>query len=110
MISKELLGDVLEVECTAVDKILGDVVGFSIDGIDVGRINAFELASKTKEYFLNYGNGYCIMSFIDFDGTWFANVSGSVFKKGFQGTSEYEVIFKASNWIIETEDNLDGSN
>jgi hypothetical protein len=48
------------------------------------------------------------MSFIDFDGTWFANVSGSVFKKGFQATSEYEAIFKACDWIIETERGKDG--
>ena len=65
--------------------------------------NLNEFASKCKETMLNYGNGYCIMSFIDFDGTWFANVSGSEFKKGFQATSEAEVIFKACDWIIETE-------
>ena len=63
-----------------------------------------DLANMCKVHFLNYGSGYCIMSFIDFDGTWFANISGSVFKKSFQGQSEHEAVFKASQWIMDLED------
>ncbi len=69
--------------------------------------NLSELASKCKETFIHYGNdgrGYCIMSFLDFDGTWFANVSGCIYKQSFQGESEHEVVFKSSNWIMEIED------
>jgi len=80
-----------------VDFVVEDIEGF----------NDFEIASALKEYFLNYGNGYCIMSFIDFDGTWFANVSGSVFEKGFQGASEPEAVYKACEWIIEHEASLE---
>jgi hypothetical protein len=67
------------------------------------EINLYELANKCKEYFsLNTSN--CIMSFLDFDGTWFANVSGTIFEKGFQGTSEPEVIFKACEYILKKQD------
>ena len=48
-----------------------------------------------------------VSTFIDFDGTWFANISGSVFKKSFQSDYEYNVVFKASQWIIDLEDDFD---
>jgi len=85
----------------------GRFVSYSIwfeDNLEFWAVDENALANSVKEFFIRYGNGYCIMSFIDFDGTWFANVSGSVFKKGFQGTNESEVIFKAAEWIIDLED------
>ena len=66
-----------------------------------------EVANKCKSTFIYYGNGYCINSFIDFDGTWFSNVSGNIYKQSFQGESEHEVVFKASQWCIEIEDEND---
>ena len=62
-----------------------------------------EVANLCKSTFINYGSGYCIMSFIDFDGTWIANISGNIFKKSFQGESEQEVVINAGQWIIDLE-------
>ena len=63
-----------------------------------------EVANKCKSTFLYYGNGYCINSFIDFSSVWFGQVSGNIHKQSFQGQSEYEVVFKASQWCIEIEE------
>ena len=66
------------------------------------------LAKEVKEIMIGYGSGYCIMSFIDFDGTWFANVSGvASHKKGFSAQNEYDAVFKAAEWIIDLEDGFD---
>ena len=69
--------------------------------------NLNELASMCKQIFIHYGKGYCLMSFIDFDGTWFANVSGNIHMKSFQGESEHEVVFKAAQWCIDIENQND---
>ena len=96
---------VLAFEVTQID-INGQVALVEFNDIQL-RYNLNDLASFCKETFIHYGNdgrGYCIMSFLDFDGTWFANVSGSIYKQSFQGESEHEAIFKAANWIMEIED------
>lgn len=74
------------------------------EGFTQEAVPLHQFASQMKEYYLNYGRGYCIMSFIDFDGTWFANISGTIHKRSIQGQSEPEVIFKAGAWIQEQED------
>ena len=57
-------------------------------------------ASVLKTNFIDYTVS---SSFIDFDGTWFANISGSEYVESLQGTTEPEVIFKASVWICKLE-------
>jgi hypothetical protein len=73
------------------------------DGIIQQEFPLYEVASKLKYYFIHYGRGYCISSFIDFDGSWFANISGPIHKKSIIGESEPEVIFKAAEWIVNHE-------
>lgn len=85
----------------------GNFISYSIlfeENMEYWVLDENTLANSVKQYFLRYGVGYCIMSFIDFDGTWFANISGVIHKKSFQADSESEVIFKAAEWIIDLED------
>ena len=55
MISKELLSEVLYLDCNKVDKLLGNTLGFNIEGIDVGRINIYELMWACQIWALNLG-------------------------------------------------------
>jgi hypothetical protein len=60
-------------------------------------INIHEFGKKCKEWALD--EGFCLMSFIDFDGTWFCNIS--INSKSFIGTTEPEAIEKACLWVFE---------
>ncbi len=63
----------------------------------------YKLANKCKAWAIDAGNGYCIKSFMDFDGTWFANISGGVsLEQSFSSENEPEAIFKATDWVINT--------
>ena len=105
ILNKELLSLILDNKGAGADdniQITGDVIHYS-NITYMSKISSYELANKCKSTFIHYGKGYCISSFIDFDGTWFANISGAIFKQRFQGTSEPEVIFEAAQWIIDIE-------
>ena len=109
MITKELLNIVLNFRVDSIVIPKGKSTVWAMQYGENKRIvkekvsSFYELANICKSTFIYYGKGYCISSFIDFDGTWFANISGAIFKQRFQGTSEPEVIFKAAQWIIDIE-------
>ena len=87
--------------------IEGDFTKYSIghEGeVETWYKSESSLVHDCKKHFVDYGNSYCISSFIDFDGTWFANVTGFVFKQSFQGLSESEAVFKACEWCMVYEE------
>lgn len=105
MLSKELLQAVLGIEIKEIRSIENDMVYYTYieipDGCDIhGRINIYELMGKVKEWALD--NDCTIMSFIDFDGTSFANIFSLITqqKVSFQGEKEYDAVFKAGQLIL----------
>ena len=104
--SKELLSAVLGINCTFVDKLCGNQLGFKTDNKDFTHlINIYELAHKCKKW---ANKKY----FIDIDShsgcaRWGAeavshNGRPSVFyEQVFIGRTEPEAIFKACEWIME---------
>lgn len=65
------------------------------------------LVNICKSFFTHYRTGYCINSFMDFDGTWFAKVSGQIPKGSFSGETEAEAVFSACEWIMDYENSND---
>lgn len=105
MLNKELLQAVIGVGIKEIKSIENDMVFYTYmdipDGCDIhGRINIYELMGMVKEWGLE--NSCTIMSFIDFDGTAFANVFCLTDHKkvSFQGAKEYEAVFKAGQLIL----------
>ncbi len=116
MISKELLSAVLNTEVTSVDEVFGNTLGFSIKGVDIGRINVYELANKCKEWAINYGKGYYVWTGINHNSKWDVFVTKfnsfskfetvetqSIYNPLGGKETEPEAIFKACEWILEQE-------
>lgn len=109
MISKELLGSVTGRFIGSIKEIENGILYYTykecLDGCSIhGRINLCELMCEVKQWALD--RDCTIMSFIDFDGTAFANVFClSTHKKvSFNGELEYEAVFKAGELVfMETE-------
>ena len=112
MINTELLSLLIEAEVTEfkIHKLTdyGETITiFYIDSDDrvecTYETTTLEIANMCKRIFIHYGSGYRISSFIDFDGTWFSNISGNINEKSFQGRSEQEVVINASIWLLNLE-------
>ena len=106
MISKELLQQVVknltvkEIVSTDNNKIDNNIY-YNVEEIGILQaINIYELMGKVKEWALD--NDCTIMSFIDFDGTAFANIFSLITqqKVSFQGEKEYDAVFKAGQLIL----------
>ena len=54
-ISPELLSKVLDVDCDHIGETHGNTLGFNVGGVDVGRINIYELANRSKVWSLTLG-------------------------------------------------------
>lgn len=112
MISKELLGEVLNKEVSIWDKyeIKGNVLEIGIHLPSGGRfykeVNIYELAHKCKEW--AYENNYYIYSIFTFAGEGSAYITKdeniSKHLSSFSGDYEPEAIFKACQWILDNKE------
>lgn len=95
----------IDVSIETVDENFDIVVGLIIEPEYMRQISipVHQFFSMVKSMTLNYGKGYCISSFQDFGGTWFANISGRVDKRTEHGNSEPEAILNAWKWIENNE-------
>lgn len=84
--------------------MISEKLFLEINGDSADNINLYELMNKCKVWALSYRRGYCIKSFIDFDGSWFANISGTIIKHSEKATTEYDAVFNACEWIIDLEE------
>ena len=106
MITKKLLSKILGADVTFVDGIQNNTLGFSVCGVDFGRINIYELTHKAKKWASD--NGYELLSSSDGTvGVWtFAN-SGSwdipPDNEFYTKDDEFKSVSKACQWIMETE-------
>ena len=105
LISKELLGSITDRFIGTLKEIENGILYYTykecLGGCEIhGRINLCELMCEIKHWALD--RDCTIMSFIDFDGTAFANVFCLLnhTKVSFQGNLEYEAVFKAGEIVL----------
>ena len=103
MISKELLSVVLCSDCTKVDKLLGNTLGFCVANADVGRINIYELAHKCKEWAWAKGIDLQIMNHGEAKFCCKIDERNVKYHSAKWGETEPEAIFKACQWILENK-------
>lgn len=109
MIRKELLSEVLgkvvlDVEHELINSF--NEVGYSDEYDMPFRINVYELAHNCKEYAMKHD--YCLNSFTDYNGTWFSYANNIIdgIAKQFSAETEYEAIFKACQFILDEQDQI----
>jgi len=79
---------------------------FRLDNGTIITENIHTFANNLKKSFLYYGTGYCIMSFVDWGDTGFAETSTLRQELNSNADTEAEAIFKLCVKIINFENNL----
>lgn len=105
--SAKLLSLVLACNVTEVGEIHGNTLGFSVNNVDVGRINIHELANLCKEFAWNgvdvkvgAKTFFWLASNKEESGEWHCWTHGSYSKVHFYGSTEPEAVFKTMEFII----------
>jgi hypothetical protein len=109
MISKELLGEVLNRPINEINYKNEGVFATTIRYWETPNhlampnlINIYELAHKCKEWSMKHD--YSLNSFLDYNGVWFSYANNVIAgnAKQFTDVTEYEAIFKACQYILDT--------
>lgn len=104
-ISKELLSEVLKVNVTYTEKLIGNTLGFKTNNVDFTHlINIYELAHKCKEWALT--KGYVILEYPLIVHIYNENTKEKVHAEGDLTTIAFYTIrvIKSAQWILDNKD------